>query len=209
MKIKICGVTNLPDAISAVLLGADYAGFIVEVKTSKDRIKRQEAKEIISKLPDTIRPVYVTLEKKSKKIIEIAKEIHPAIIQLHGDITVAEIKKLRKSLKSIELMKAIIVKDLKSIDEAKKFESLVDYILLDSPKDKTGKGKKHNWEISKKIVELVHKPVFLAGGLTPENVREAVQKVQPYAADVNSGVETVKRKKDHHKMLLFIKRAKK
>ena len=68
-QVKICGITNLPDAISAVLLGADYVGFLVDVKVSKDKITVEEAKEIITKLPLEVKPVYVTLEKKPKKII--------------------------------------------------------------------------------------------------------------------------------------------
>ena len=156
MKVKICGITNLPDAISAVLLGADFVGFLVEIEFAKDKIKRKEAKEIIAKLPLEVKAVYVTFEKKSKKIIEIAKEINPALIQLHNDISVEDIKKIRKAFKKIELIRTITVKDKKSIDEAKEFSQYVDYLMLDSKKDKKGgKGKKHNWEISAKIVSEV------------------------------------------------------
>ena len=87
-QVKICGITNLPDAISAVLLGADYVGFLVEIGFAKDKVSRAEAKEIIEKLPLEVKPVFVTYEQKSKKIIDIAKELNPAIIQLHNDIDI-------------------------------------------------------------------------------------------------------------------------
>lgn len=211
MKVKICGVTNLPDAISAVLLGADYVGFLVEIKFTEDKVSREEAKEIIVKLPLEVKPVYVTYEKKSKKIIEIAKEINPAVIQLHNDIEVNEIKKIKKALKKVEITKTISVKNLKSVDEAKKFEPYVDYLLLDSAVKgrKGGTGKVHNWDISKKIVSMVKKPVFLAGGLNPDNVKEAIKKVEPFAVDTNNGVKLEPRKKDHEKIRLFIEGAKK
>ena len=209
--VKICGITNLPDAVSAVLLGADYVGFLVDIGFAADKVTKEEAKEIIAKLPLEVKPVYVTYEKKAKKIISIAKEINPAVIQLHNDISVEEIKKIRKALKKIELTKTINVKNLKSVDEAKSFEKYVDYLLLDTAVKgrKGGTGKTHNWDISKKIVLAVKKPVFLAGGLNPDNVAQAIKKVQPYAVDTNSGAETEKRKKDHEKMRLFIERAKK
>ncbi|MFH1642454.1 MAG: phosphoribosylanthranilate isomerase [Nanoarchaeota archaeon] len=208
--VKICGITNLPDAISAVLLGADYVGFLVEISFAKDKLSREEAKEIISKLPLEVKPVYVTYETKSKKIIEITKEIKPSIIQLHNDISILEIKKLRKELK-VGLIKTINVKNLKSLAQAKEYEAYVDFILLDTEVKgkKGGTGKTHNWDISKKIVSEIKKPVFLAGGLNPKNVKEAIRKVKPFAVDTNSGVETESRKKDHEKMRLFIEGAKK
>lgn len=210
-KVKICGITNLPDAISAVLLGADYVGFLVEIKSSKDNVTIEEAKEIISKLPLEVKPVYVTYEKKAKKIIEIAKEIDPALIQLHNDIDIREIKQIRRSLKQIQLTKTVSVKNKKSIKEAKKFSDYVNFILLDTAAKgkKGGTGRKHDWDISAEIVKEIKKPVFLAGGLNPDNVLDAVKKVQPFAVDVNSGVKARDRKKDHHKMKLFIEKVRK
>ena len=120
--------------------------------------------------------------------IDIAKEIKPALIQLHNDISVDEIKKIKKALKKIKITKTINV-NKKALDEAKKFEPYVDYLLLDTAVKgkKGGTGKTHNWDISAEIVRKIKKPVFLAGGLNPDNVSEAVGKVKPYAVDVNSG----------------------
>ncbi len=209
-KVKICGITNTPDAISAVLLGADYVGFLVEISFAKDKVSRQQAKEIISKLPLEVKSVYVTYEKRSKKVIEIATEINPDMIQLHNDIDIKEMKRIRKALKNTRLTKTINVKGKKSLSEAKHYAPYADYILLDTQLKgrKGGTGKTHNWEISKAIVETIDRPVFLAGGLTPDNVDKAIKKVKPYAVDTNSGVRRKDGKKDHKLIKLFIERAK-
>jgi len=208
--VKVCGITNLPDAISAVLLGAEYIGFLVEINFAKDKLKREEAKEIIEKLPLEVKSVYVTFEQKSKKIIEIAKEINPKVIQLHNDISIDEIKKIKKAIKKAEIIKTITVNDEKAIEQAKEYENTADYLLLDTKKNKKGKkGKTHNWDISKIIIKNSKKPVFLAGGLNPDNVEQAIKKVQPYAVDVNSGIESEPRKKDHDLMKEFIEKARK
>jgi len=207
--VKVCGITNLPDAISAVLLGAEYIGFLVEINFAKDNLKREEAKDIIEKLPLEVKPIYVTFEQKSKKIIEIAKEIRPKLIQLHNDISIDEIKKIKKAIKKVEIIKTITVNDEKAVDQAKEYEDIADYLLLDTKKNKKGsKGKIHNWDISKKIVASSKKLVFLAGGLNPDNVEKAIKKVQPYAVDVNSGIESEPRKKDHDLMKDFIETTK-
>ena len=209
-QIKICGITNEDDALQVALLGANYIGFLVEISFSEDKVTRQQAKAIIKKLPLEIQPVFVTYLQKAAPIIEIAKEINPAIIQLHNDIEIKEIGKIRKALPKIKITKTISVVNEDSTKEAKKFEKYVDFILLDSKvgNKKGGTGKVHNWEISAKIVKSVKKPVFLAGGLSPDNVQEAIKKVKPYAVDVNSGVKAKARKKDSEKLKLFIERAK-
>ncbi len=228
VKVKICGITNEEDALKAAILGADYLGFLVEISFSEDTITRRKAKEIIKKLPLEVTPVFVTYLQKAEPIIKIAEEINPTIIQLHNDITIEEIGKIREALPKLKLTKTISVIDENSIIEAKKYEPYIDFILLDtsSGKRKGGTGKTHNWEISRKIVKSVKKPVFLAGGLNPDNVKEAIRKVKPYAVDTNSGVKLKPAKKllktkfsnglekpkvfqkDYKKLELFIKGAK-
>jgi phosphoribosylanthranilate isomerase len=209
-KVKICGITNEEDAIQAALSGADYVGFLVEIDSSEDKVTRDEAKNLIKRLPLEVSPVFVTCLQKAKPIIEVAREINPAIIQLHNDITLDEIGKVRKSLPKIKLTKTISVIDEDSIKEAKKYEKYVDFLLLDSKVNgrKGGTGKIHDWSISRKIVKSVKCKVFLAGGLNPDNVKEAIEKVKPYAVDTNSGVKLKPRKKDYKKLELFIKRGK-
>src|SRR3989344_7135671 len=97
-KVKICGITNEEDALKAAILGADYLGFLVEIDFSEDKVSREEAKAIIKKLPLEVSPVFVTYSQKSRPIIGIAKEINPVVIQLHNDITLEEIGKIREEL---------------------------------------------------------------------------------------------------------------
>jgi len=210
-KIKICGITNEEDALKASILGANYLGFLVEIDFAEDKVTRKQAKSIISKLPLEVEPVFVTYLKKAKPIIEIAKEIKPLIIQLHNDIELEEIGKIRAKLPKIKLTKSISVIDENSIKQAKKYEKYVDFILLDTKSDKRrgGTGKVHNWDISRKIVKSVNNKVFLAGGLNPDNVAEAIKKVKPFAVDTNSGVKLKAREKNYKKLELFIRRAKK
>jgi phosphoribosylanthranilate isomerase len=209
-KVKICGITNEQDALKASILGADYLGFLVEINFSKDKITRNKAKELIKKLPLEIQPVFVTYLNKSKPIIEIAEEINPQVIQLHNDITLEEIGKIRIALPRIKITKTISVTNEDSIKQAKKYENYIDFILLDTKigKLKGGTGKTHNWDISRKIVKEVNAKVFLAGGLNPDNVAEAIKKVKPYAVDTNSGVKLRDRTKDYKKLEQFIKQAK-
>jgi len=211
MKVKICGITNEEDALKAAILGADYLGFLVEISFAEDKITRKKAKELIKKLPLEVEPIFVTYLKKAKPVIEIAKEIKPSIIQLHNDISIEEIGKIRAKLPKIKLTKSISVINETSIDKAKEYQNYVDFILLDtsSGKRKGGTGKTHNWEISRKIVKSLNKKVFLAGGLNPDNVKKAIKKVKPYAVDTNSGVKSKPRKKNYKKLEKFIGEAKK
>ncbi len=208
-KVKICGITNEEDALKAAILGANYLGFLVEIGFAEDKVTRKQAKDIIRKLPLETTPVFVTYLQKAGPIIEIAEEINPSIIQLHNDISIEEIGKIRKALPKIKLTKSISVIDENSINEAKKYEKYVDFILLDtkSGKRKGGTGKTHNWSISRKIVKSVKNKVFLAGGLNPGNVKQAIKEVKPYAVDTNSGVKSKPRKKDYKKLESFIRKA--
>lgn len=211
VKVKICGITNIKDALDAARLGADFVGLLVEIGFSEDKLTREEAKEIIKKLPLEVSPVFVTYLQKAEPIIEIAEHIKPQIIQLHNDISLREIGKIRKALKKVEITKTISVKDSGSAKEAKRFEKYVDYLLLDTAAEgrRGGTGKTHDWDISAEVVQAVKSKVFLAGGLNPDNVEEAVRKVKPFAVDTNSGVKKKARVKDYDKMKMFIERAKK
>jgi|TARA_B100001971_G_C18159135_1_gene520385 phosphoribosylanthranilate isomerase len=210
-KVKICGITNEEDALRAAEFGADYIGLLTEISFSKDSVTRKKAKDIIKKLPLEVQPVMVTYLKESDKIIQLAEELNPEIIQLHNPkITLKEIGNIRSALPKIKITKTIHVQDSSAIKQAKKFEDYVDYLLLDT-KTKTklgGTGKTHNWNISRKIVKAVKCKVFLAGGLNPDNVKEAVKKVKPFAVDTNSGVKAKPRVKDTSKLKKFIENAK-
>lgn len=211
-RVKICGITNLKDAKEAMKDGANYLGFLVEIQQSKDKISREKAKEIIKQLPKKVKKVAVVYKDNAGEIIKIYETVKPDIIQIHSDIDVGEIRKLKKILPKLKITKTIHIENRKSaLEQLKKFQNFVNFILLDSKAGKKigGTGKTHNWSISREIIKKSKKPVFLAGGLKPENVEKAIKTAHPFAVDTNSGVKLKDRKKDFKKLRIFIKKAKK
>lgn len=212
-RVKICGITNIEDALAAVSFGADALGFHVgEVKGSRNIISREEAAKIISQLPPGFETVLVTTSLDADAIVEAARVTHVAAVQFHTDMTVEGILAIKEKLPNVRAYKAVHVHDEYSIDEARKYEKVADAILLDTEAKEKGQvggtGKTHDWEVSRKIVEAVSLPVILAGGLNPDNVAEAIKKVRPQMVDVNSGVSNSDRAKNLEKVRLFIKTAK-
>lgn len=216
-KVKICGNTTVEDAVIAAEAGADAVG-VINVANTKRYIELKDAAIVFAALPVFVsRVVVLTLDNRAiedDKLRSI-EEIGADCIQLHGDEPVELVTELRKRLKSrIRLVKKIGVGDDKeqSLEHAFAYERVVDALLLDTASAGRGEiggtGKEHDWRISKELVERVKKPVILAGGLTPENVGNAIELVQPYAVDVSSGVERNVRKKDADMVKRFVAAAK-
>lgn len=208
LKVKICGNTNRKDALAAAKLGADLVGAIVEVPVDTPRkVTAQEAKEILADFSTPSGKVIVIMPRTIEEAAALYEEIRPDFVQLHGDESLQFVKELR-SLIPCNIIKTIHV-DKASINEAKRFSRYSDALLLDTPSEQLGgSGRTHDWALSRKIVEAAGVPVILAGGLTPENVAEAIRSVRPYAVDVSSGVEKKEGKKDYAKVKKFIKNAK-
>ncbi len=206
--VKICGITNVEDAVRCGELGADFIGTIVDVPVETPRkIGVETAREIHNEIMPPVTGVAVVMPGSIEEALKIYDGILPAFVQLHGDEDVMFLKELR-SLVPCNIIKTVHVSGEASIKEAVKFSKFADAILLDtSSKGMGGSGKTHDWEISKKIVDAVKKPVILAGGLNPENVREAVETVRPYGVDVASGVEREPGKKDYDKVKRFVEEA--
>ena len=195
VKVKICGMTNYEDAIAAVNFGADAIGFIFH-QPSPRYISPNMAAQIISKLPPFVTTVGVFVKKRPKEIQEIIRVAGIDIVQLHGD----ESPEICHAFKRV--IKVVRIKD-DNLSVLKQY--LVSAFLLDTYTNTTygGTGTTFDWDIAKKAKRFG--PIILAGGLTPENVKEAVQKVMPYGVDVVSGVEgEIKGEKNHNKMKTFI-----
>jgi len=202
-KVKICGITNIKDAIEASWSGADLLGFVF-FKKSKRYIIPQKAKEIIDILPPFVLKVGLFVNEKTPTVKRIAKYCKLDFVQLHGD----EGANYFKKLKGLRIIKAIRLKDKMSL---RNLEDLAcDLILLDnySASEFGGTGKKFDWMLAKEIKKL-KKPYIISGGLTPYNVNKAVKMFSPYAVDVSSGVEKKPGKKDKILVKEFIKNAKK
>lgn len=196
----------MEDVNVSIKAGADALGFLVGIThLAEDKISNEEAKQIIKMLPPFVSTVAVTHLTKVNDIIELVRFLGVTTVQIHDYIPPDDVRIIKESLKSIKVIKAVHVMETDSIEIAKSFEPFVDAILLDSrTKDRIGgTGITHDWNISERIVKEVKRPVILAGGLTADNVYEAVNKVRPFAVDVNSGVETDNRK-DFQKVSKFI-----
>jgi phosphoribosylanthranilate isomerase len=192
MKVKICGITNMEDALLAAELGADALGFIF-VKTSPRHIRPSAARKIIQELPPFVTPVGVVADAEHDEILELIDETGISCVQLHGN----------ESPKQLAKFPVPVYKSFR-VDKEFNLETLQRYkgsaYLLDTYVDGTlgGTGKTFDWDIAVKA--KAYGRIILAGGLTPENIAEAVKKVQPYAVDVNSGVESAPGKKDGNKL---------
>ena len=222
-KVKICGNTNIKDAILAAEAGADAIG-VIYVANTKRYIDLSVAKRIFNAVPIFVSKV-VVLTLDNAPIESMRDEINRIMatgadcIQLHGDEPVELITDLREFLNlhlnlnaRVKLIKKVGVGGTKKkcLENALAYESVVDALLLDTMAVGAigGTGKEHDWNISKEIVEEVKKPVILAGGLNPDNVANAIALVKPYAVDVSSGVEREVRIKDAVKVKRFIKAVK-
>jgi phosphoribosylanthranilate isomerase len=214
VKVKICGITNLKDALTAIAHGADAVGFLVgQVHYSTGVfITPRQAAEIVAALPPFCSTVLVTHLARPEEVVNAARIANVSTIQLHGDSSAAEAARIKEELSYTKIYKAVHVLEDAAIAEAQKYVGSVDGFVLDTAIRETGQiggtGKTHDWRISRRIVESVPEPVILAGGLNPDNVVEAIRTVRPYAVDVNSGVSNRDGSKDVHKLKAFIERAK-
>lgn len=212
-KVKICGIKRVEDALLAHKYGADAIGVLVgQAHASSDFLSPEQAAEIVRSLPPFCSSVLVTHVADAATVSSLLSIVAPSCVQLHGESTVNDIRKLRTTFPSLKIIKSIHVTGEASIADAMSYEDDVDAILLDTINIQTnqigGTGKTHDWSISKKIVEACRVPVILAGGLNPENVADAIDAVLPYAVDVNSGTKGSDGFKDAEKLRLFIERAK-
>ena len=211
VRTKICGNRSVEEVSLAAAHGADAVGLIRGVThTTEDEIDVETGRAILQAVPVFVDSVLVTHLEDSGKILEVYDQLSVLVIQLHSDISLTEIRALRAELPpGVRLIKAIHVDGESAIERARTYESAADALLLDSrTADRLGgTGQTHNWSISSRIVELIRKPVILAGGLTPDNVEDAIRQVRPYGVDVNSGVEFRDGRKDPAKVASFICRA--
>jgi len=198
VRIKICGITRLEDALEAVRLGADALGFNFWLG-SKRYLTPAAASALIARLPPFVTPVGVFVNQSEEEILAAARESGIRVLQLHGEEPPALCARL-----PLPVVKAIPVQAVKSLAALASYE--VAAFLLDTPsRGFGGSGQAFDWSLAKGVSEIA--PIVLAGGLTPENVAEAIAAVNPYAVDVASGVERSPGVKDHEKMARFVRAA--
>jgi phosphoribosylanthranilate isomerase len=203
-KVKICGLTDLRDALKAHELGADFIGFIF-FKESPRTVEAEHARVIIEDLPEGVPVAGLFYNQDLEYVRRTAQRCHIKILQLHGDEDPEYCRALKRDF---QIIKSFKIKDDMSIGGVNGYEE-TDFYLFDTYVKGTpgGTGKSFNWDIVKG--KTFKKPVFLAGGLTPQNVAGAIRAVRPYAVDVASGVERSPGKKDYGRLKEFIDNAKK
>ena len=202
-KVKICGNTNLEDAQMAARLGADYLGFIFA--ESKRRIDPQDALRIVQAMPEYKNFVGVFFNQPKKEVEATAKKLGLKILQFHGEEPALYCRSFVDG--GYEVIKTFRIKDsmsLKRIDEYNVSAFLFDTF---SKEEAGGTGKTFDWGLIEKHPFLTEK-LFLAGGLTVDNIDEAIRTIRPFAVDVASGVEKSPGKKDYALLETFIRKAK-
>ena len=200
-KIKICGITNIADGLAVVEAGADAVGFVF-CEQSPRRVSIDSAAEIVRALPPFVMKVGVFVDASVESVRRCISECGLNLLQFHGDETPDYCVQF-----GVMSMKAFRVRDSTFLQTVQSYRT--DAWLLDAfvPEKIGGTGERFNWDLAVQAREL-GRPIFLAGGLTPENVQEAVRKVRPYGVDVSSGVEAAPGRKDHAKVRAFVKAVK-
>jgi phosphoribosylanthranilate isomerase len=191
LKVKICGITEKEDAISAVNLGADALGFIFA--PSPRQITMKKASRIIDSLPPFVKTVGVFVNEKTDEIKAHINYCGLDLVQLHGDESPQVCRKLMP-----HTIKAFRIKGESTLPDCANYQARVRALLLDTyTHDKAGgTGQTFDWHLAVQIKESGI-PVILSGGLGPSNIKEAIRVVRPYAVDVNSGVEERPGKKSY------------
>lgn len=196
-RIKICGITNVADGQAAVAAGADAIGFIFYEKSPRC-VALETAADISTSLPPFVMRVGVFVDAPEEFVTRAIADCGLTMLQFHGDETPEFCAQF-----GLMSMKAFRMHGPETLEELPKYET--DAYLLDAYSSTTlgGSGEKFNWDLAVEAQKF-GKPIFLAGGLTPGNVADAIRQVRPFGVDVSSGVERAPGKKDHEKVKAFI-----
>ncbi|MEE6209415.1 phosphoribosylanthranilate isomerase [Salarchaeum sp. III] len=206
-RVKICGITSEADAAAAVDAGADALGFIVDVPVDTPReLDPERAADLVADTPPFVTTVLVTMPDTPADAADLADRVRPDVLQVHGDISAADLNVLADGVDA-KLVKTV---DADSPEDAARYDAAADALLVDSTdaSGAGGTGRTHDWTVTRDLAARVDSPVVLAGGLTPDNVAEAVETVRPFAVDVASGVEASGGVKDHTAVEAFVAAAK-
>lgn len=195
-RVKICCIQNLHEAETAIRSGASAIGLVAEMPSGPGPIPDELIRQIAAATPPPVATFLLTSHTSVSEIIKHHRRTLTNTIQIVDTLKDGTYAELKDALPGIKIVQVIHVIDEQSVEQAISVSPSVDAILLDSGnpnlrvKELGGTGRVHNWALSRKIRDQVSCPVFLAGGLKPENVKEAIETVEPFAVDVCSGVRT-------------------
>jgi len=195
-RVKICCISSIEEARMAIRHGAAAVGLVSEMPSGPGVIGESLIAEIVATVPPGVASVLLTSRQSAAEIVDQQRRVRVNTVQICDQLTQGTYADLRLALPGVSLMQVIHVVGDRSIAEAMEVAPLVDALLLDSGnqalaiKELGGTGRRHDWGISRRIRDSVQVPVYLAGGLRPENVAEAVDVVRPVGLDICSGVRT-------------------
>ena len=210
VRVKICCIESVEEAQLAIRYGASALGLVSEMPSGPGVISEELITEIATRIPPGVSSFLLTSKQDAQSIIVQQQRCRVNTIQICDQLKTGSYDELRAAMPGVSLVQVIHVTGEDSIEEARSAARFVNGILLDSGrpsaevKELGGTGRTHNWSISKRICESVNGPVFLAGGLKPENVVEAIEQIKPFGIDVCSGVRTNGRL-DEKKLIRFFK----
>lgn len=195
-RVKICCISSIDEAKTAIESGASALGLVGHMPSGPGVIEDELIYQIAKAVPPPISTFLLTSETRPRDIIAHYKRVQTTTIQIVDELEERAYQFLRNELPNVKLVQVIHVIDEKSVKEAIEISNYVDAILLDSGnpnlsvKELGGTGRTHNWELSREIRKAIPIPLFLAGGLNKDNVRQAIEAVQPFGLDLCSSVRT-------------------
>lgn len=195
-RVKVCCISSIDEARIAIECGASALGLVGKMPSGPGVISDELINQIAKAVPPPISTFLLTSETSAEKIISHYKKVFTTTLQLVDELEINEYALLRDQLPWVKIVQVIHVIDKKSVEKAIEVSKYVDAILLDSGnpnlsiKELGGTGRIHNWKISREIKESISTPLFLAGGLNKDNIRDAIETVQPFGVDLCSGVRT-------------------
>jgi phosphoribosylanthranilate isomerase len=195
-RVKICCISSAAEARMAIQLGASALGLVSAMPSGPGVIGEEQIAEIAPTIPPPIASFLLTSQRSVQAIVTQQRRCRTNCVQLCDSVTSGTLLDLKAALPGVSIIQVIHVTGPESVDEALAVAASVDAILLDSGnpslavKELGGTGRRHDWSLSRKIRERVGVPIFLAGGLKPENVGEAIRAVGPFGLDLCSGVRT-------------------
>ncbi|ETK34625.1 phosphoribosylanthranilate isomerase [Microbispora sp. ATCC PTA-5024] len=213
--IQVAGIIDQAEANLIIEEGADWLGFALRLPAKNEDLSEADAAAIIKEIQPEHKGVIITYLTDADEIAAFCTEMGVGAIQLHGDVTPAELRRLRGLAPDLYVLKSLVVK-ADNIDELSTIVAdsaeWVDMFITDSFNPATGAkgatGLVHDWGISAELVRISPRPLMLAGGLNPENVAEAIEQVRPAAVDAHTGLEDpVTRRKDRLKVRTFVAEA--
>lgn len=212
--IQVAGVRDLDEARRLLDCGVRYLGFPLRLPVNVEDLPEADAAEIIRSIRPPCYGVAITYQDKADDIADFMDYLGASIVQLHGEIDIEQLRNLRRLRPELGVIKSLVVgehpeRELAAM--ARRLGEYADAFITDTYDPVTGAsgatGKTHDWAVSRRLVELAPKPVILAGGLTPENVREAILAVRPAGVDAHTGVEDATGRKDAARVRRFVSEA--